>query len=1024
MNYREQQRLPSAYRGPPGMREPYPVGAPPAPMPRASSPPYKILCVTNIDQKIADGQVKDALTSDFSGFGDVSVSICHDSGERLAYIYFRNYDEARDARHTKTRTLFFDRPIEIEPIYEPHTEGSPVDSPPPQPHHMVQPPVPQMYSPPRRRSMTPPDYPHPHDMNGPMLHRRQAPPPPHMQRPHGPPPPMPHHNPGMSPPDYAMPMAHMAGYPHGPSPPPMGPAHMAHDRRGGYGPGDYGGYPLPHPPLMQHSPYSSPPHDPYRSPYPPYHPYFNHPYSSGSPYGNGPPPPQPPPQIGRAERDRMYNETSPVDSRSPRSGDPYYLMEPRGGYPSPRGTPHSSGSGHYPPPQSLSPGIYPPPNHQSSYRSPPPNPSMHHHHHHHNEHRAPDPPARYLSREFRREKFGGDHHGGDHDDGRPSRVLLINNIDSKKTESEVRETFEPFGIIEEMEVKKVAPQISSALIKFSSMDGAYKAKTAINGRYIGDLKCRIVYGKVTASRRLWIGGLSPNTTVPCLEDDCSRFGNIVSMEYTSGRPYAYVLYESANQAQFAAHHLRTVLMPAPERKIRIEFVDPERSEKLLSRNDSSSHTSDARSKSRGMNESWAVNESEPSLQSVSVRKRSLTPPTDASGCSKRACQTHESPIVGANTFKQERLAAAAAAVKARTSSSATSPLNINHHHGDETDKKTRQDGSGSNELNNNSDNQQAAGNGNLGNSSERPETAAAATTKAQASDAPSLISLSECTNIREIVDCCPVHWLGQLALRNFTFPSKIYLCSGRKQLINKYLSKLDGCNAENGSGQQYPILRITQRWRLHPQPKLEEVKRRMQLGNLGMLIITSHTLPLQNQSILSPDGKFIASSAVRGEQMAPVNCSEDQQGRQDQLNGDESKKSSDGSSTGQHKGDESSGGSTSAAMATASATTNAGDGNSRAVTQGAGSSSNQATQPRPLRNLISYLEQKDAAGVISLGPSDGSSEGASSDSKLLYAFPPGDFALNLIKRKASNLSDEATKEEFLLGVIVGNETKM
>lgn len=501
--YRE-QRLPSTYRTP--IRDPYPS---------AVSAPYKILCITNINPKVGDGPVKEALTGDFSRFGDISVSICHDSGERLAYIYFRTYEEAREARHAKSRTILFERPIDIEPIYEPRI--SPVDSPPPPPMNASA----QVF--PRRRSITPPEvY---YDMNGPM--------PSEMQRPPTIPSPLPHQH-GMSPPDY-----HASRYPLGPGP--MSPTMSG-------GPGPYGRYHVPTSHLgPQTSPYSSPPSE-FRS---------SHPNpDSFMPAGYPPyqqPPYVPPPMV--RERDRMANE-----GHMSRRQDPYYSMDHHRGYPQPQPPPtHSAralyaNSSHQ---HNHHPGA--PPHVQQSTSS--------------NYHSSPyQEPPRFSNREHRREKFES-YNTSNHDESRPSRVLIVNNVDANKTELEVREVFEPFGIIEDVEVRKIGPDVLSALIKFSSMDAAYKAKTATNGRYIGSLRCRIIYGRVNASRRLWIGGISPSLTFSGLEDEVSKYGEITNLDYTSGRPYAYVEYESANQAQFAAHHLRGILVAAAERKIRIEFVD-------------------------------------------------------------------------------------------------------------------------------------------------------------------------------------------------------------------------------------------------------------------------------------------------------------------------------------------------------------------------------------------------------------------------------------------------------------------
>ncbi|XP_055374069.1 RNA-binding protein spenito [Condylostylus longicornis] len=73
-------------------------------------------------------------------------------------------------------------------------------------------------------------------------------------------------------------------------------------------------------------------------------------------------------------------------------------------------------------------------------------------------------------------------------------------------------------------------------------------------------------------------------------------------------------------------------------------------------------------------------------------------------------------------------------------------------------------------------------------------------------------------------------------------------------------------------------------------------------------------------------------------------------------------------------------------------------------------------QTRPLRNLVSYLKQKEAAGVISLLNKETEATG------VLYAFPPCDFSTELLKRSCHSMSDEGLKEDFLLIVVVHGGT--
>lgn len=69
-------------------------------------------------------------------------------------------------------------------------------------------------------------------------------------------------------------------------------------------------------------------------------------------------------------------------------------------------------------------------------------------------------------------------------------------------------------------------------------------------------------------------------------------------------------------------------------------------------------------------------------------------------------------------------------------------------------------------------------------------------------------------------------------------------------------------------------------------------------------------------------------------------------------------------------------------------------------------------QTRPMRNLVSYLKQKEAAGVISLLNKETEATG------VLYSFPPCDFSTDLLKRTCHNLTEESLKEDHLVIVVV------
>lgn len=75
-------------------------------------------------------------------------------------------------------------------------------------------------------------------------------------------------------------------------------------------------------------------------------------------------------------------------------------------------------------------------------------------------------------------------------------------------------------------------------------------------------------------------------------------------------------------------------------------------------------------------------------------------------------------------------------------------------------------------------------------------------------------------------------------------------------------------------------------------------------------------------------------------------------------------------------------------------------------------SDNPDIQSRPLRNLISYLKQKEAAGVISMSGKDADLNG------VLYCFPPCAFSTDLIRREAPYVNTDETKDDHLVILVV------
>jgi RNA-binding protein 15 len=100
-----------------------------SPPPRADArqPEYRSLCISNISSKIPVPVLKDTLYHEFKKYGEFNVNVTYSGDIRVAYINFRYPDDAREAKHVKSKLILFDRPVRIEAVYQKKRSHSPVN---------------------------------------------------------------------------------------------------------------------------------------------------------------------------------------------------------------------------------------------------------------------------------------------------------------------------------------------------------------------------------------------------------------------------------------------------------------------------------------------------------------------------------------------------------------------------------------------------------------------------------------------------------------------------------------------------------------------------------------------------------------------------------------------------------------------------------------------------------------------------------------------------------------------------------
>ncbi|KAK4337145.1 hypothetical protein RND71_043363 [Anisodus tanguticus] len=506
---------------------------------------------------------------------------------------------------------------------------------------------------------------------------------------------------------------------------------------------------------------------------------------------------------------------------------------------------------------------------------------------------------RPQQRESKKDKFPNYlHHIPPEDDDKATRTLFVGNLEVTISDQNLKRIFEKYGSVEDIDVKRPPPGQGNAyaFIKFLNLDMAHRCKVEMSGQYIGKFQCKIGYGKCTPTTRIWLGGLGSWTSLSHLEHEFDRFGAIRKIDFVKGDNHAYIQYDSIDAAQAACQEMRGFPLGGPDKRLRVDFADPEpynysiptgrisesnynadsvsleASNPPKNGNGESSYSQRFNSRSEFQNENFNNTNEDWPEENEDIKRSEL-------GSNSRDMWTGDGP--------QPTSPGSRVPVKRQRTSDASSDLSIA--------KKNRQTSVDDSE-------------GDGGNFDSRNN----------------IVISENVSTISELIKCCPVAWNGGLILKSMIFPARMLSCSGDISLVDLLMK-------DNSS--EMPVLRITQRLRLDPV-RLEDVSRRVaSSGPYGhcMMLTVAGSSSMQFSSGQGEDGG--------------------------------------------------------------------------------------ATQTRPLRNLVSYLKQKEAAGVVSLN----STKEGKDVLGVLYVFPPCTYATDLLKKVAPNLvtdSSKETKEEYLIIVVV------
>ncbi|XP_055708329.1 uncharacterized protein LOC129804762 [Phlebotomus papatasi] len=93
---------------------------------------FKVLCVSNLHPKASEEFIKETLYREYKKFRDVTIRISPNLEDRVAYVCFRTFEDAQEAKHANPRITFYGKLAIVEPIYEfPRGESRSITPEPP-----------------------------------------------------------------------------------------------------------------------------------------------------------------------------------------------------------------------------------------------------------------------------------------------------------------------------------------------------------------------------------------------------------------------------------------------------------------------------------------------------------------------------------------------------------------------------------------------------------------------------------------------------------------------------------------------------------------------------------------------------------------------------------------------------------------------------------------------------------------------------------------------------------------------------
>ncbi|CDS39710.1 RNA binding protein [Echinococcus multilocularis] len=167
-------------------------------------------------------------------------------------------------------------------------------------------------------------------------------------------------------------------------------------------------------------------------------------------------------------------------------------------------------------------------------------------------------------------------------DPKATRTLFVGSLEPDITEAEVREAFERYGVVEQIDVKHPSSSHAYAFVRFANVDMAVVAKNKMSGNCVRSYHCKIGYGKPLISNVLYISGLDNWRDTEELECFLNQFGTLVKLDWEFRQNYATAVFQSTEVAEEVNQQLKALALRYPDRRLMVDFIEGDIQKDVLS----------------------------------------------------------------------------------------------------------------------------------------------------------------------------------------------------------------------------------------------------------------------------------------------------------------------------------------------------------------------------------------------------------------------------------------------------------